>query len=263
MRPREVAPGIYGLGSGQVNWYLVEEGGRLSAIDAGLPGFAKTLADDLAKLGVALADIDAVVLTHSDGDHTGVAPLLRDAGARVLIHSGDDATLRKPGPKGGDAKAVNILKNLWRPATLKVLGHMLRYGGAKPPKIEGAETFAHDDVLDVPGRLRVIHTPGHTPGHCALLAQSHRVLLAGDALIDHPIVTQGRGPQIMPTFTNVDNEQALASLDALAAVDEEADLVLFGHGEPWRDGARAAVASARAQRAAATASASSADTSSR
>ncbi len=172
-------------------------------------------------------------------------PVLRDAGARVLIHAADDATLRKPGPKGGDASARNILGNLWRPSTLKVIGHMLKHGGAKPAKVEGAETYGDGDVLDVPGRLRVIHTPGHTPGHCALLAESRRVFFAGDALIDHPIVTNGRGPQIMPRFTNVDSAQALASLDALEAVDGEVDLVLFGHGEPWQRGVKAAVESAR------------------
>ena len=30
-----------------VNWYLVEEDGRLTAIDAGLPGFKGSLAEDL------------------------------------------------------------------------------------------------------------------------------------------------------------------------------------------------------------------------
>ena len=238
-------PGIYGLGSEQVNWYLVEQGGKLTAVDAGLPGFAGNLPTDLGALGLAVEDVEAVVLTHSDGDHTGIAPVLRDAGARVLIHAADDATLRKPGPKGGDARAANILANLWRPATLKVLAHTLRHGGAKPARIEGAETFADGDVLDVPGDLRVVHTPGHTAGHCALLARSNRVLFAGDALIDHPLVTKGRGPQVMPRFTNIDTQQALASLDAIAAVDDDADVVLFGHGEPWRGGARAAVASAR------------------
>ncbi len=161
------------------------------------------------------------MLTHSDGDHTGIAPVLRDAGARVLIHLADDATLRKPGPKGGDASPANVLTNLWRPATLKVLAHMLRHGGAKPARVNGAETFADGDVLDVPGHFRVLHTPGHTAGQCALLAQSHRVLFAGDSLIDHDLVTKGRGPQIMPRFTNVDSEQALASLDAIAAVDDD------------------------------------------
>jgi glyoxylase-like metal-dependent hydrolase (beta-lactamase superfamily II) len=245
MERREITPGIYGLGSYQVNWYLIEDGGRLSAVDAGLPGFAGNLEHDLQQLGFAITDIEAVVLTHSDGDHTGVAPVLRDAGARVLIHAADDATLRKPGPKGGDASAPNILANLWRPSTLKILGHTLKHGGAKPARVEGAETYADGDVLDVPGRLRAIHTPGHTPGHCALLAESRRVLFVGDALIDHPIVTKGRGPQIMPRFTNVDSGRALASLDALEAVDGEVDVVLFGHGDPWRGGIRAAVESAR------------------
>jgi glyoxylase-like metal-dependent hydrolase (beta-lactamase superfamily II) len=79
------------------------------------------------------------------------------------------------------------------------------------------------------------------------LSPSHRALFTGDALINHPLVTKGRGPQIMPRFTNVDSEQALASLSVIAAVDDDADIVLFGHGDPWQDGAGAAVATARAR----------------
>jgi glyoxylase-like metal-dependent hydrolase (beta-lactamase superfamily II) len=245
MEHRLIVPGIYGLGSEQVNWYLVEDDGKLSAVDAGLPGFADDLVTDLGRLGLSLESIEAVVLTHSDGDHTGVAPVLRDAGARILIHAADDPTLRKPGPKGGDASPPKVLANVWRPATLKVLGHTLRHGGAKPARVEGAETYADGDVLDVPGRFRVLHTPGHTPGHCALSSRSHRALFTGDALINHRLVTKGRGPQVMPRFTNVDSEQALASLSVLAAADGDADIVLFGHGDPWQDGVGAAVATAR------------------
>ena len=50
---------------------------------------------------------------------------------------------------------------------------------------------------------------------------------------------------MMPRFTNVDSAQALASLDSLEAIEDEVDLVLFGHGEPWHDGVTAAVESAR------------------
>ena len=132
-----------------------------------------------------------------------------------------------------------------RPSALKVLGHALKHGGARPARLDGAETFADGALLDVPGHFRVIHTPGHTPGHCALLDEARRILFAGDALIDHRLVTNGRGPQLMPRFTNVDTAQALASLDALEALDDRVDLVVFGHGVPWHDGVAKAVAGAR------------------
>lgn len=242
-KPIEVAPGVYALGTDIVNWYLVEDEGRLSAVDAGLPGFDHRLGADLARLGHGLRDVEAVVLTHSDGDHTGVAPRLRSAGARVLVHAADQATLRKPRPKRGDASAGNLLRNLWRPANLKILGHTLRHGGAKPARIDDADTFTDGDVLDVPGRFHVIHTPGHTPGHCALLLGRGDVLFVGDALVTHELITGGNGAHLMPSYFNVDTQTALRSLEALESID--AGLLLPGHGAPWRDGPAAAVASAR------------------
>lgn len=242
--PAELAPGIYGLGTELINWYLVEADGRLTAVDAGLPGFAKEIEADLARIGHTVADVEAVVLTHSDGDHTGVAPHLQAAGARVLIHADDLGTLRKPGPKGGDASVPRVLANLWRPSALKILGHTLRHG-AKPATVEEAETFSGGDVLEVPGRPRVVHTPGHNPGHCALLFEQRRALFVGDALITHELITRGRGPCLMPRFTNVDTRLALDSLSAIEGL--EADVLLPGHGDPWREGPAAAVAQARAR----------------
>lgn len=243
--PVELAPGVYGLGSELINWYLVEEGGRLTAVDAGLPGFAETLESDLERLGYTLDDVEAVALTHSDGDHTGVAPRLQGAGATVLIHADDEATLRKPGPKGGDASLPHLLANVWRPSSLKILGHTVRYGGAKPAKVEGAQTFTDGEMLDVPGRPRVVHTPGHTAGHCALLFENRAALFVGDLLITHEVVTGGRAPQTMPSYFNVDSR---ACLESLAAIEHlEAELLLPGHGAPWREGATAAVARARAE----------------
>ena len=240
--PTEIAPGLYRLGTEQVNWYLLEDGARLCAIDAGFPKLADTLDQDLARSGLHSDRIETVVLTHSDGDHTGVARALQERGARVLIHEADDPSLRRPGPKGGDASVPKLLANLRRPEARKILGHTIRYGGAKPSKVEGAETFRDGDAL--PGGLTAVHTPGHTRGHCALLHRERRVLFAGDALIDHELVTKGRGPQVMPRYTNIDTAQALASLDAIMALDGDVDLLLFGHGEPWHDGIAAAVRSA-------------------
>lgn len=242
--PVEIVPGVYGLGDEMVNWYVVEDGGRLTAVDAGVPAFARELEADLEQIGHTPADVDALVLTHSDADHTGIAPQLKEAGARVLIHSADDATLRKPGPKKGDASPRHIVRYLWRPSFWRLMFHLGRRGAARPPKVEGAETFGDAAVLDVPGRPRVVHTPGHTPGHCVLLFEQRGALLAGDALCTWNPVTGRLGPQRFPSALNVSNAQALESLDRIEGLD--AQVVLPGHGEPYREGPRAAVAAARA-----------------
>lgn len=241
--PTEIVPGVYGLGSELANWYLVESEGRLTAVDAGLPGFRGSLEVDLGRIGRSLADLDAVVLTHSDADHTGLAPTFKEAGARVLIHADDEATLRRPRPKSGDASPVHILPHLANPHFWRIFGHMARRGGGWPARVQGAETFADGQTLEVPGRPRVIHTPGHTPGHCALLFEGHGALFVGDAMCTWNPLTATTGPQLMPSAFNVSNNSCRRSLDALEGVS--ADVLLPGHGQPWREGPAAAVARAR------------------
>ena len=136
-----------------------------------------------------------------------------------------------------------MLANLWRPLPRVILRDTLRNGGMRPSKVADPETFSDGDVLDVPGRPKVIHTPGHTAGHSALLFEGKRVLFAGDAIITHELVTGGAGVRLMPHFVNEDNRACLVSLDRLEPVD--ADLVLVGHGTPWRDGPAAAARQAR------------------
>jgi glyoxylase-like metal-dependent hydrolase (beta-lactamase superfamily II) len=121
--------------------------------------------------------------------------------------------------------------------------HMARNGALKPPHIADSKPIADGDQLDVPGRPRVIHTPGHTPGHCALYFERHGALLVGDLLCTwHPVL--GRlGPQVMPGAFNVSSAQSLQSLGHIEGL--HADVLLPGHGEPWTEGPAAAVAQAR------------------
>jgi glyoxylase-like metal-dependent hydrolase (beta-lactamase superfamily II) len=227
----EVAPGVFRLGSHIVNWYVVKDGDALTAVDAGLPAFGDTLEDDFAAHGLEPGDVEAVVLTHSDGDHTGLASRFKEGGARVLIHESDASTLAKPGPKSGDAAPVKLLPHLWRPALWRFLGYMARRGGGKPPAVEADATFADGDVLDVPGRPRVLNTPGHTSGHCALLFEDRGVLFAGDSICTWNPLTGIRAPQLMPYVFNEDNRACVTSLDAIAGAD--AGVILPGHGDPW------------------------------
>jgi len=232
-----VADRVQRLGSSLVNFHLIEEDGRYTLVDAGLPGFFGQLVSAVPDLH----DIEAVVLTHAHPDHVGVAERVRtEAQATVHVH-GADAQMARTGRQS--AHEHSIVPYLVRPATWRLLVHAARNGATRIPRIEDVRTFQEGALLDVPGRLRVIHTPGHSHGHCSLLCEDRGVLFAGDALCNRNPLTGRDGPQIMPAAVNASSEQALASLERLETL--EADVVLFGHGDPWTQGARTAVQLAR------------------
>jgi glyoxylase-like metal-dependent hydrolase (beta-lactamase superfamily II) len=237
----QVAPGVHRLGSSLVNFYLVEEDGRYTLVDAGLPGAFDQLPALMSELGADIHDIDAVVLTHGHSDHIGIAERVRtEAQALVHIHGADAQLARTAASSSG---AGSVIADMWRPSAIRFVGHLLRNGGMKARRIEDLRTFTEGATLDVPGRLTVIGTPGHSHGHCSLLLADHGVLFAGDALCTNNWLKGSTGPQLMPDAFIVSREQALASLDRLEPLD--ADIVLVGHGEPWTGGIRAAVQQAR------------------
>jgi glyoxylase-like metal-dependent hydrolase (beta-lactamase superfamily II) len=67
----EVGAGVRRIGTRYINCYLIEEGGRLTLLDAGLPGYWGLLLSELGAMGRRLEDIDAVLVTHSHPDHFG------------------------------------------------------------------------------------------------------------------------------------------------------------------------------------------------
>src|SRR4051794_18822532 len=237
----QIVEGVHRLGTELVNFYLVEEGGRYTLVDAALPGYYDGLVQALQAQGSSLEDIDAVVLTHPHGDHIGLAERVRsEAGAPVHVHAEDAemARTRKLPKRDG-----SFLPPLPPPTPPQPIAHFATNGGMRPSRVGEVSAYADGDVLDVPGRPRVIATPGHTPGHCALHFAQHGVVFTGDALCSRNPLTGREGPQIMPSAFNASTEQALSSLERLEGVG--VSHLLFGHGDPWTQGPAAAVASAR------------------
>lgn len=238
----EVAAGVHMLSKGIVNWYVVEDGGKLTLVDAGTPKDWDLLVETVGRLGHRLADVEAVLLTHAHPDHTGFAERARTtAGSRVWIHGADAAAAggaKQPKPDRGR------LPYLFRAERYRTFISLTRRGASKIVPIRELSNFADGEVLDVPGRPRVVHAPGHTPGSAAIHLESCRALLTGDALVMRNPLTGRVGPQICPAGLNQDTPAAMAALDLLGRV--RADLVLSGHGHPWRDGVAEAVSAARA-----------------
>jgi glyoxylase-like metal-dependent hydrolase (beta-lactamase superfamily II) len=241
--PTEIASGVWRLGTELVNWYLVSNGGGVTVVDAGAPKYRPQLDVGLARLGRSVGDVAAIVLTHAHSDHTGFAEALRsETGVPVYVHA-DDESLAATGKPSGKNEASFLpylrYRHAWR-----LLFHLVGAGAMKPVPIRKLTTYADGETLNVPGHPRVIHTPGHTSGHCSLWFESAGALIVGDELCTlHPL-TGARGPQLMPRAFNLSSAKCLDSLTRLDGV--EAEVVAFGHGEPWREGVAAAVERARA-----------------
>lgn len=239
----DVVPGVHRIEHSYVNWYLIEEEGRLTIVDAGVPTSWATFEDALSSLGRQRGDVEAVVLTHGHFDHLGFAERARsELGVPVYVHEADVPLTRHPRQYGHERaispyfvtqfKAFPIVASLvrnraWWPAPLK---EVVRYEGG---------------TLPVPGSPQVVFTPGHTLGHCALHLPDRDVVIAGDAIVTLNPYTGATGPQIVARAATVDSERNLSSLDALAQTG--AGTVLVGHGEPWTQGVESAVARAREQ----------------
>jgi glyoxylase-like metal-dependent hydrolase (beta-lactamase superfamily II) len=234
----QIASGLHSVGSDTVNSYLIVEKDGVTIIDAGLPGYWKPLRAELAAIGKGLGDVRALILTHGDTDHIGFAARLHaETGIAAHIHKADvdraRLTVKKPNSGWGPVKIGPLAGFLWYSA---------RHGGLRIRPATGLQTLADNDVLDVPGSPRIIHTPGHTPGSVAVHVPALDALFLGDTMTTRNVLTGVTGPKPAP-FT-LEPGQAVASLDRIEYID--ATWVLPGHGPAWDGGVPEAVRLIRA-----------------
>jgi glyoxylase-like metal-dependent hydrolase (beta-lactamase superfamily II) len=233
-----IAPGIHRLGTNSiVNSYLIDDGGAVTIVDAGMPGHFDAIPRELEAMGRAVEDVRALVLTHGHSDHIGFAERLRtERKVPVWVHEIDAALARGEAPNPARGMGPTRLGPL-----LGFLWFSLRRGGLRRPVVHEVATFGDGATLDVPGSPTVILVPGHTPGSAALHAPRLDALFVGDAFATYAVTTGARGPRVAP-FT-AEPDLAVASLARLEGLD--ASLVLPGHGDEWTNGIDAAVQAVR------------------
>lgn len=238
---QEVAAGVHRYADGLVNWYLIEQDRQLTLVDAGWPRSWSNVQAAVEALGRTLSDVSAVVLTHAHPDHLGAAERVRkETGATVHVHR-DEAARAHGQAKGASPFTLvpGLLPSLWRPSATGFVLHATVRGFMFPTWVGDVQAFDTGQELDVPGRPRVVSTPGHTEGHVALHLPDRGVVFTGDALASLDVLSRARGPRFLPDALNADPALTRRSAAALAELD--ADTLLFGHGEPFSGRPSAAV----------------------
>ena len=154
--------------------------------------------------------IDTIILTHCHFDHTAhVKEIAHMCKAKVAIHRADATGL------------------------LDELRCLSMHFGARAPGIVPDIMLAEGDRI---GTLRVLHTPGHTPGSICLYAEEDRVLISGDT-----VFTDGGFGRY--DFLGGSQAELARSLDRLSGLDVEG--LYPGHGMPVESGGRLHIAAAQ------------------
>lgn len=236
----EILPGVHvvplamgpGAPGGGMNVCLLVDGGRVTAVDAGLPGNATAILDYVAAIGLAPQAIRRVIITHHHVDHVGGLPELLDRSAAEVWAHRDDApviegAVARPAipPERIEALLATIPVEQ-RSATAARLKQMSEVASVNVDlRLVGGEE------LNVLGGARVLHSPGHTAGHLCLYLPALSLLIAGDLLrLEEGVIHES------PTGFAADAEKSLASARHIATLGFDA--FIGYHGGCVASGAR-------------------------
>lgn len=221
------------------NAYLVTGDGASLAVDtAWWNGLSSQHVDELVELAdAASAPIGRIFVTHAHRDHSGFAEYLSERGPDslpVALHRHEQATVAAMYNYQGledRGSLIDWYRAFGFPAEKAAL-----IVDTKLPDHPLTARIMHwcddDEVLEAGGRaLRVVPTPGHTPGHAALFEEKTGLLFSGDAMLPrgsgNPHVTVRPFTSHDPLSDYVEGLKQLGALNARVC--------LPGHGQPVED----------------------------
>lgn len=205
----EIVARVHAIRLLNVYAYLVD-GPQLTLIDAGLVGSGKRVVREVARLGRSMGDLTRIICTHAHPDHIGgVREIADDREVEILMHPADLAGLK-----------VTLRDAVANRNRGQLIAYFTRHPGEATPVEDG-------EVLPIMGGLRVVHTPGHTPGSICLYAARHKLLFVGDTLQ----VIRGKVTFASSVFSE-DLPLAMASVSRMTELDVET--IVFSHYPPWR-----------------------------
>jgi len=209
-----IVPGVV------ANPYLIADADGLTVIDTGLPRSEKKILAYVASLGKRSQDVKRIIITHADFDHIGgMAALQAATGARTYASRIEADAIAQ----GKSSREINPSGFSLRRMLFALMRPFMK---ATPLKVD--EILAEGDTLPVLGGLRVLETPGHTPGHISLFAPSAKILFCGDSMVSDQNGLQGSRPGITWDETKArESERKQATLGA--------NIVCSGHGSVVTD----------------------------
>jgi glyoxylase-like metal-dependent hydrolase (beta-lactamase superfamily II) len=181
-------------------------------VDAGLPGQTGAIGSALGKAGIGVWDLRRIIFTPQDINHVGSgAALVCQSGARVFAHPADAPYIE------GELRPLKVTPEMLqrRPQMREVLERL------EPVGID--EYLEDGSRLELAGGLRVIFTPGHTPGHLSLYLERSKVLIAGDALTAEGGSLNGPNPS-----ATLDVPETARSVRRLAELDVQTIVCYHG-----------------------------------
>jgi len=223
---------------GPVNVYLIGED-PITLIDTGpkTKSANEALHEGLRKARIRVSDIRRIVLTHAHEDHCGLARSLRDEAkdAEVLVHAWENG--HRVGRLEYEEHRNLLVRAGVPPDEIETMRKM--YEGVRQ-YADSFEDHEYGELRDEAelefetGTLRIVHTPGHTPGSCSFVREADRTVIAGDCVLKRITPNPVLSPDpIDPSKRFPSLAEYLVSLARLRTFAPT--LVHGGHGEPVHD----------------------------